>query len=126
MNPRIAKIKDEIEKTKDKVNKGQIRLRELEKQLTDLENADIVAAVRGVDIAPDELAAFIRVFRQKQQGGTVPNLETSDKSEANTKTADLSEATGSYSTGNNAAGTDATGTSTANPNNDEEDSVNEN
>jgi len=74
MNPRIDKIKDEIEKTKDKVNKGQIRLRELEKQLTDLENADIVAAIRGVDIAPEELAAFVQMFKTQQMGGTVPNM----------------------------------------------------
>jgi hypothetical protein len=78
MNPRIAKIKDEIEKIKVKMNKGQIRLRELEKQLTDLENADIVAAVRGVEIAPDELAEFVRMLKEKQQGGTVPNLEIAD------------------------------------------------
>ena len=76
MNPRIEKIKDEIEKIKVKMNKGQIRLRELEKQLTELENADIVAAVRGVEIAPDELAAFVQMFKDKQQGGTVPNLNT--------------------------------------------------
>ena len=75
MNPRIAKIKEEIEKIKDKLNKGQNRLRELEKQLTDLENADIIAAVRGVEVAPDELAAFVQMFRERQQGGTVPNLE---------------------------------------------------
>ena len=111
MNPRIAKLKDEIEKTKDKVNKGQIRLRELEKQLTDLENADIVAAVRGVDIAPDELAAFVKMFRQKQQGGTVPNIDTSGAvGIADTSTAE----------------SDITGDSATDPNNDKEDSVNEN
>ena len=76
MNPRIAKIKEEIEKIKVKLNRGQTRLRELEKQLTDLENADIVAAVRGVEIAPDELAAFVQMFKEKQQGGTAPNLDT--------------------------------------------------
>ena len=76
MNPRIEKIKDEIEKIKVKMNKGQIRLRELEKQLTDLENADIVAAVRGIDIAPDQLAAFVQMFKDKQGGGTIPNLDT--------------------------------------------------
>jgi predicted nuclease with TOPRIM domain len=75
MNTRIAKLKDEIEKIKVKMNKGQARLRELEKQLTDLENADIVAAVRGVEIAPDELAAFVQMFKEKQQGGTVPNMD---------------------------------------------------
>ena len=68
MNPRIEKIKDEIEKIKVKMNKSQTRLRELEKQLTNLENADIVAAVRGVDIAPDELSALVRMFKEKQQG----------------------------------------------------------
>ena len=75
MNPRIAKIKDEITKTKDKVNKGQIRLRELEKQLVDLENADIISAIRGVDIPPDELASFVQMFKAKQHGGTIPNMD---------------------------------------------------
>ena len=75
MNPRIAKIKDEIAKTKEKVNKGQIRLRELEKQLVDLENADIISAIRGVDIPPDELANFVQMFKAKQHGGTVPNMD---------------------------------------------------
>jgi hypothetical protein len=64
----------------------------MEKQLTDLENADIVSAVRGVDIAPDELAAFVQMFREKQKGGTVPNLDISHeiKSDAvGTATPDL-------------------------------------
>jgi hypothetical protein len=78
MNPRIEKLKDEIEKTKDKLNKGQIRLREMEKQLTELENADIVAAIRGVEIAPDELAAFVQMFKDKQKGGIVPNLDIAE------------------------------------------------
>jgi len=76
MNPRIEKIKDEIERIKAKMIKGQTRLRELEKQLTDLENADIVAAVRGVEVAPSELAAFVQMLREKQKGGTVPDLDT--------------------------------------------------
>ena len=102
MNPRIAKIREEIERIKVKMTKGQMRLRELEKQLTELENADIVAAVRGVDIAPDELAAFMRMFREKQQGGAiVPDLEA-------TETAPTS------------------GISAINNKNDEEDSVDEN
>jgi len=101
MNPRIVKIREEIERIKVKMTKGQIRLRELEKQLTELENADIVAAVRGVDIAPDELAAFMRMFREKQQGGAlVPDLESDTMP--------------------------TEGLTTATTKNDEEDSVNEN
>jgi hypothetical protein len=30
-----------------------------------------------VEIAPDELAAFMRMFKEKQQGGAVPDLDTS-------------------------------------------------
>jgi len=82
MNPKIEKIKDEIEKIQTKMNKGQIRLRELEKQLTDLENADIVAAVRSVDIAPNELAAFVKIFKEKQQGRTVPDMEIPEHGES--------------------------------------------
>ena len=108
MNPRIKKLKDEIEKTKDRVNKGQVRLRELEKQLTDLENADIVAAVRGVDIAPDELDAFVKMFKAKQHGGTVPSLEKSSTSHTDTATSPT------------------TGISTTNHKNDKEDLANEN
>ncbi|MCL2546189.1 MAG: DUF4315 family protein [Oscillospiraceae bacterium] len=75
MNPRIAKIKDEMAKLREKVSKGQARLRELEKQLVDLENADIIAAFRGVEVAPEELAAFVQMFKDKQKSGTVPNLD---------------------------------------------------
>jgi len=76
LNPKIERITNEIEKLRGKMTAYQNRLRELERQKTELENADIIAAVRGVDVAPDELAAFIRMFRA-QQGGAVPNLDTS-------------------------------------------------
>ena len=81
MNPKIERITNEIEKLRGKMSAYQNRLRELERQKTELENADIIAAVRGVDIAPDELAAFIRMFRE-QQGGALPNLDTSPNNEA--------------------------------------------
>ena len=76
MNPKIEKITSEIDKLRTKITSSQNRLRELERQKTELENADIVAAVRGVEIAPDELAAFVQMFKEKQQGGIVPNLDT--------------------------------------------------
>ena len=75
MNPRIERISAEIEKLREKVTSGQARLRELERQKTELENADIISAVRGVDIAPDELAAFVRMFKA-QQGGILPEVDT--------------------------------------------------
>lgn len=71
MNPKIAKINTEIDKTKAKIAELQARLRELDRQKTEIENTEIVELVRGVDATPQELAAFIRAFRE--QSGT-PSL----------------------------------------------------
>lgn len=71
MNPKIKKVNAEIDKTKAKISEFQARLRELERQRTEIENTEIVELVRGVDATPQELAAFIRAFRE--QNGT-PSL----------------------------------------------------
>ena len=75
MNTKIEKISAEIDKLRSKISSMQSRLRDLERQKTEIENADIIAAVRGVDIAPDELAAFMRMLKEKQSG-ILPDLET--------------------------------------------------
>ena len=77
MNPRIPKITDEIEKLKRKIAEYQSRLRDLERQKTELENADIIAMVRGIDIPPGQLAEFARLFRGRQ-GRAVPDLPADD------------------------------------------------
>ena len=59
MNPRIQKISGDIEKLRRKITDGQARLRELERQKLELENADIIAAVRSIDVPPEELSALI-------------------------------------------------------------------
>ena len=77
MNPRIEKITAEIEKVKAKLTSYQTRLRDLERQKTELENADILSMVRGMDVMPDEFAAFVKMFKaqQAEQTGALPNLE---------------------------------------------------
>lgn len=65
MNPRIKKITEDIAKLKRKITDNQARLRELERQKTELENADIVAAVRAIDVPPEELAALIAKLQSK-------------------------------------------------------------
>jgi len=76
MNQRLQKITYEIEKLRKKLNNYQNRLRDLERQKTELENADIVALVRGVDIPPDELMAFIKAFKDQSGDSVVaiPNI----------------------------------------------------
>ena len=60
MNVKIQKVVNEMDKTKAKIGELQAKLRELEKQKTDLENAEIVEAVRGMDISLADLAAMLK------------------------------------------------------------------
>lgn len=45
MNPKIAKLRTEFEKNKNKISDLQGRNRELEKQIRELEDADIIGMV---------------------------------------------------------------------------------
>jgi len=70
LNPRIQKISDDITKLQRKISSSQARLRDLERQKLELENADIVAAVRNIDVPPDELQALI----QRLQSQSTPHF----------------------------------------------------
>ena len=74
MNPKINKVIGDIEKTKDKIAEFQARLKELERLKTELENADIVAMVRGINIPPSELEAFARAFMEQRNTVAVPDV----------------------------------------------------
>lgn len=60
MNPKIEKLGKEIEKTKSRIADMQGKLRELEKQKTELENTDFVAVARSYNLTPGELADFLK------------------------------------------------------------------
>ena len=81
MNPKIERICKDIEKTKGKINELQARLRELEKQKTELENTEIVETVRGMDISLSALAAMLRAAHTTsgQLGPKSGTIETTDK-----------------------------------------------
>ena len=76
MNPRILKITGDIERLRRKITDNQARLRDLERQKLELENAGIIAAVRSIDVPPEELTALI----QKLQNQPVPHLEQEEES----------------------------------------------
>ena len=63
MNPKIQKTISEIEKTKAKITELQARLQTLEAQRIDMENTDIVGLFRSGDVAPQNLADFIRASK---------------------------------------------------------------
>jgi hypothetical protein len=64
---KIEKINEEIGKTKAKIAEDQAHLRELERQKTEQENTEIVGIVRDVKMSPQELAAFVRKFKEDKE-----------------------------------------------------------
>jgi len=55
----------EIENMKAKIAESQARLRELERQKTELENAEIVAIFRKEKMTEDEFARFVSTLSAK-------------------------------------------------------------
>lgn len=78
MNPKIERVCKDIDKTKGKIGELQARLRELEKQKTELENTEIVETVRGMDISLSDLAAMLRAAHVTS-GQVGPKSETTNK-----------------------------------------------
>jgi len=65
LNAKIERVNKEIEKAKGKIADQQARLRDLEKQKTELENLEIVEAVRGMDISFAELAVLLKATKSQ-------------------------------------------------------------
>ena len=84
MNAKIERVNKDIDKTKEKINEFQARLREFEKQKTELENIEIVEAVRGTDISLNDLPTVLKALRE-QKGALFTSGQLGPKS---TKKAD--------------------------------------
>lgn len=63
-NPKIEKVKEQIVKTKEIIADYQAKLRELEKQKTDLENLAVIAMFRKEKLDEDEFGALLHSVRQ--------------------------------------------------------------
>ena len=57
---KLDRIERDIQKTKSKIAEYQKQLRELEAQKTEQENLQIIQLVRGMNMKPEEFAAFLR------------------------------------------------------------------
>ena len=60
MANKLDRIERDIQKTKTKIAELQKQLRELEAAKTEQENLQIVQLVRGLNMTPEEFAAFVR------------------------------------------------------------------
>jgi hypothetical protein len=75
MNTRLQRVLTEIEKTKGKIAAYQEKLKSLEQQKIELENAQIVALFRKEKLTGNDLAAFIQ---SKKPVAAVARKEESD------------------------------------------------
>lgn len=89
MNAKIERVSKDIQKTKEKINEFQTKLRELEKQKTELENLEIVDAVRGMDISLTDLADLLKVA--KAGGATSGQLGPKSTVPAQTEKEEIEE-----------------------------------
>ena len=76
MNPKIQKLTEEIDKITHRIKSLEARLIELKAQKDELEKTEIVEMVRSVSATPEELAAFIRAFRET--GGAPDHFKTQE------------------------------------------------
>ena len=72
MNPKIQKLRNELDKNLDKIRKLEARNAELKQQIRELEDVDIIGMVRAMGLSTEELAKLIRKN---------PDLITPDKEE---------------------------------------------
>ena len=65
MSKKKERVILEIAKTKEKISEFQNKLRELERQKTELENTEIVELVRSTKMNTSELSEFLKAYREK-------------------------------------------------------------
>lgn len=59
MNPKLQKLRAELEKNTEKISKLQSRNTELKKQIQELENIDIIYMVRECGLSPEALSGLL-------------------------------------------------------------------
>lgn len=63
MNHKITKLQSERTKNEEKIAVLRARNSEIDKQITELENLDIVGMVRSLGLTPEQLAALLQTSR---------------------------------------------------------------
>ena len=75
---KLERIEKDIEKTKGKIAELQKQLRELEEAKTEQENLQIVQLVLGLNMTPQEFAAFVRGGALQAAPAPIPDFEQED------------------------------------------------
>ena len=64
---RIDKLKTELVRAREKASEWQARVRDIERQITELENMEIIQTVRGIMSAPEDLRELLNMIRAVNQ-----------------------------------------------------------
>lgn len=64
MNPRITKLRKEQQKVRDKIAALQVKDKELDKEIRDLENMDIVGLVRAEGLTLEGFTELMQQLRE--------------------------------------------------------------
>ncbi|MBQ2726084.1 MAG: DUF4315 family protein [Clostridia bacterium] len=64
MNKKVVKLRAERANNEEKIAALQTRNEEIDRQITELENTDIIGMVRECGLTPDMLAALIQSMKQ--------------------------------------------------------------
>ena len=67
MNPKIKKLKAEKERNVSRITEMTLRNEEIDKQVTELENFDIIGIVRENSITPEELFELVRSLKKDEK-----------------------------------------------------------
>ena len=78
MASKLDRIEKDIQKTKSKIAEYQKQLRVLEAQKTEQENLQIIQLVRGMNMKPEEFAAFLRSGAMQAAPAATPYHEQED------------------------------------------------
>ena len=78
MATKLDRIEKDIQTTKSKIAEFQKQLRELETQKTEQENLQIIQLVRGMNMKPEEFAAFLRSGAMQAAPAATPYHEQED------------------------------------------------
>ena len=72
MNPKIQKLRAELEKNNEKISKLQSRNTEIKQQIRELEDTDIIGMVRAKGLTMEEFADFLHQIQ------SAPKLHTKE------------------------------------------------
>lgn len=81
MNARINKLRGELAKNKNKISELQSRNREIERQITELENNDILELVHSHDLDITQLTALIEMMKNDPAAALRGEMEETDHEE---------------------------------------------